>query len=89
MIATEAGGLRRPNRGLRRTEMVPPPRLERGTPRSTIWCSNQLSYGGPKGVKGPCESGRNLVASPGDCKRVSGFRARPLAIIEAIFRQRR
>ena len=26
--------------------MVPPPRLERGTPRSTIWCSNQLSYGG-------------------------------------------
>ena len=23
--------------------MVPPPRLERGTPRSTIWCSNQLS----------------------------------------------
>jgi hypothetical protein len=27
--------------------MVPPPRLERGTPRSTIWCSNQLSYGGP------------------------------------------
>jgi hypothetical protein len=28
--------------------MVPPPRLERGTPRSTIWCSNQLSYGGPK-----------------------------------------
>jgi hypothetical protein len=28
--------------------MVPPPRLERGTPRSTIWCSNQLSYGGIK-----------------------------------------
>ena len=28
--------------------MVPPPRLERGTPRSTIWCSNQLSYGGSK-----------------------------------------
>ena len=23
--------------------LVPPPRLERGTPRSTIWCSNQLS----------------------------------------------
>ncbi len=29
--------------------MVPPPRLERGTPRSTIWCSNQLSYGGTGG----------------------------------------
>lgn len=32
------------------------PRLERGTPRSTIWCSNQLSYS--------CmllESGRNLI----------------------------
>ena len=26
--------------------MVPLPRLERGTPRSTIWCSNQLSYSG-------------------------------------------
>ena len=26
--------------------MVPPTRLERVTPRSTIWCSNQLSYGG-------------------------------------------
>jgi hypothetical protein len=25
--------------------LVQPPRLERGTPRSTIWCSNQLSYG--------------------------------------------
>ena len=25
--------------------VVQPPRLERGTPRSTIWCSNQLSYG--------------------------------------------
>src|SRR4051794_36808323 len=24
--------------------MVQLPRLERGTPRSTIWCSNQLSY---------------------------------------------
>ena len=21
--------------------LVPPPRIERGTPRSTIWCSNQ------------------------------------------------
>ncbi len=26
--------------------LVPTPRLERGTPRSTIWCSNQLSYVG-------------------------------------------
>ncbi len=26
--------------------MVPTPRLERGTPRSTIWCSNLLSYVG-------------------------------------------
>ena len=26
--------------------LVPLPRLERGTPRSTIWCSNQLSYSG-------------------------------------------
>ena len=40
--------------------LVPPPRLERGTPRSTIWCSNQLSYGGA--------SGANLKASAGDCK---------------------
>ncbi len=30
--------------------MVPLPRLERGTPRSTIWCSNQLSYSG-EGVR--------------------------------------
>ena len=33
---------------LRGAWMVPPPRLERGTPRSTIWCSNQLSYGGTR-----------------------------------------
>ena len=26
--------------------MVPLPRLEPGTPKSTIWCSNQLSYSG-------------------------------------------
>ena len=24
-------------------DLVPPPWLEQGTPRSTIWCSNQLS----------------------------------------------
>lgn len=30
--------------------VVPLPRLERGTPRSTIWCSNQLSYSG-EGVR--------------------------------------
>jgi hypothetical protein len=35
--------------------MVQLPRLERGTPRSTIWCSNQLSY------SCPCERGRKLV----------------------------
>ena len=29
--------------GLRVQGLVPTPRLERGTPRSTIWCSNQLS----------------------------------------------
>lgn len=40
--------------------MVPPPRLERGTPRSTIWCSNQLSYGGTS-------AGRKLEASPRQC----------------------
>ena len=28
--------------------LVPLPRLERGTPRSTIWCSNQLSYSGQR-----------------------------------------
>jgi hypothetical protein len=28
--------------------LVPLPRLERGTPRSTIWCSNQLSYSGAR-----------------------------------------
>ncbi len=28
--------------------LVPLPRLERGTPRSTIWCSNQLSYSGER-----------------------------------------
>src|SRR5947209_7179906 len=44
--------------------MVPPPRLERGTPRSTIWCSNQLSYGG-------IESGANLKPAPCDCKRAA------------------
>jgi hypothetical protein len=26
--------------------LVPLARLERATPRSTIWCSNQLSYSG-------------------------------------------
>ena len=31
--------------------LVPLPRLERGTPRSTIWCSNQLSYSGERGGK--------------------------------------
>jgi hypothetical protein len=36
------------SRSSHRLGMVPPPRLERGTPRSTIWCSNQLSYGGPE-----------------------------------------
>jgi hypothetical protein len=30
--------------------VVPTPRLERGTPRSTIWCSNQLSYVGTRRV---------------------------------------
>jgi hypothetical protein len=30
--------------------LVPLPRLERGTPRSTIWCSNQLSYSGERGA---------------------------------------
>jgi hypothetical protein len=47
----------RPNTGPRQVktalqlydrEVVPTPRLERGTPRSTIWCSNQLSYVGPQ-----------------------------------------
>lgn len=33
--------------------LVPTPRLERGTPRSTIWCSNQLSYvGTARGITG-------------------------------------
>ena len=40
--------------------LVPPPRLERGTPRSTIWCSNQLSYGGTP-------AGRKLKASRRQC----------------------
>ena len=35
--------------------MVPTPRLERGTPRSTIWCSNQLSYVGTGRGFSPCE----------------------------------
>ena len=43
-------------------EMVQLPRLERGTPRSTIWCSNQLSY------SCPCERGGNLVPPRKDFK---------------------
>lgn len=46
--------------------MVPPPRLERGTPRSTIWCSNQLSYGGTEGAMYPglagISSGGRVIA---------------------------
>ena len=51
--------------------MVPTPRLERGTPRSTIWCSNQLSYVG---------TGGDVAPRAGECKS-------PLVLAMAVFRR--
>mgnify|MGYP006950201182 CR=1 FL=1 len=69
--------------------MVPPPRLERGTPRSTIWCSNQLSYGGTGGrcivargsfqgirAQGCGAGGHRADSAPGPC---AGCRDRDVA----------
>ncbi len=55
----------------RHAGMVQPPRLERGTPRSTIWCSNQLSYG--------CTLVAGLIGREGDFKTLVGRsrRSRP------------
>ncbi len=65
--------------------MVPPPRLERGTPRSTIWCSNQLSYGGTGGrcivargsfqgirARGCGAGGHRADSAPGPCAGCGG-----------------
>src|SRR5690606_22736804 len=49
--------------------MVPTPRLERGTPRSTIWCSNQLSYVGT--LLGNYPSPVRNASPP--CSRRGGF----------------